>query len=1197
MINLMELLISFPLWMSTLALISAGIYSLRYRDYRPAMAFGMSMFLAAVWALSYGLELISPGILLKIIWAKIQLSIIPFVAIAVLITAAEHTQQTRWLNSRVFYLINVIPLINLLVVWVPGLHQYYRSGYWLNSDGGILSLMYSTGPWEGMIAAFIYGMLMVAIGLYISSLATSKGVYFWQTLFLTIAILIPTSASIWQNLFQNYIIPNYDIIPSMMLFTGLLSLYSLWRHQWLQISPIARHQIVDNLQDAILVVDGQGRLLDFNASASRLLGLSSGNLSLPARKAIEAWDEIESQLASQHSARIKIKSPTDHIERDYELLENSISGSKSQLPSRIIYLRQITPNLLLQERLSQLSQIVQQSPTAVVVTDTQGLIQYVNPQFTTLTGYQPEEVIGRNTNLLKSGQTPEETYKALWKDITQGRTWRGEILNKRKDGSTYWESCIIAPIFDENNKIASYVSIKEDITQRKSTEDLLQKRFNEITVISELSMAAAAQLDLTQLSRLVGGALEESFSAESVLIALLNKKTDLIEIPYWSIKGNLMKPEPFKRGQGLTSIVLDTKKTLLIDEDFPNKARELGGVMTYVQDYGYPQTWLGVPILAGQEALGVISMQDYDLEHAYSDEEINALSAIASNVSSAIQNAQLYEETQRELAERKRAESETNRKAEQLAILYAISRDLSSGLELGKLLQTLRERCHQIAPFDTFGIATYDENAKALKYLALYEGNKIQPDFTRDLRKLPGVSSQVIESKHTQYIPDTSKVSGERTIPLGNRKDESGQSYLGIPFMKGDKVTGLMTLQAKKIGAFSPEHIQIFETVASHAAAAIENARLFEETRRRADELSILYELGLDVSSNIRMEEVMRKLMEKCQQLLAFDAFYIAIYDEVTHTVHHPLFYDEGRYVQMPSRDIRITPGLSGEIILSRKTLHIPDVLDRKIEGKYQIIHAGGRDSRTYLGVPLIVRDKVVGVISIQSYTPNQYSPEQVRLFETISTQAAIAIENSKTYEKARDEIDQRRKMQEDLEDQLVKVEAIQQELREQAYRDALTDLHNRRFLNENLPKKISIARKKNAMLSIIMLDVDNFKNFNDTYGHEIGDFLLKKVGELLRQHTRSTDIAARYGGEEFLVAFPDMPIEAAARRAESIRSLFEQSTLRLNDLQISATLSLGVAAFPIHGSTAQEVIIQADQALYEAKSKGKNRVVVWSTK
>lgn len=131
--------------------------------------------------------------------------------------------------------------------------------------------------------------------------------------------------------------------------------------------------------------------------------------------------------------------------------------------------------------------------------------------------------------------------------------------------------------------------------------------------------------------------------------------------------------------------------------------------------------------------------------------------------------------------------------------------------------------------------------------------------------------------------------------------------------------------------------------------------------------------------------------------------------------------------------------------------------------------------------------------------------------------------------------------------------------------------------------------------MGLIMLDVDHFKNFNDSHGHETGDELLSALGKLLRSHSRTEDIACRYGGEEFLLILPGASTEVTARRAEELRVLV-QDTLRINAAggqQLTVTISLGVACFPEHGDSAEHVLVLADQALYQAKQAGRNRVAV----
>jgi diguanylate cyclase (GGDEF)-like protein len=121
------------------------------------------------------------------------------------------------------------------------------------------------------------------------------------------------------------------------------------------------------------------------------------------------------------------------------------------------------------------------------------------------------------------------------------------------------------------------------------------------------------------------------------------------------------------------------------------------------------------------------------------------------------------------------------------------------------------------------------------------------------------------------------------------------------------------------------------------------------------------------------------------------------------------------------------------------------------------------------------------------------------------------------------------------------------------------------------------------------------FKKFNDSYGHHAGDALLQSLAGLLRRHTRTMDIACRYGGEEFLLVLSNTSLEIAARRAEELRQSFQESENKFGEQYLHATISIGVAAFPDHGTGAEELIMQADQALYAAKAAGRNKIIVWA--
>lgn len=175
--------------------------------------------------------------------------------------------------------------------------------------------------------------------------------------------------------------------------------------------------------------------------------------------------------------------------------------------------------------------------------------------------------------------------------------------------------------------------------------------------------------------------------------------------------------------------------------------------------------------------------------------------------------------------------------------------------------------------------------------------------------------------------------------------------------------------------------------------------------------------------------------------------------------------------------------------------------------------------------------------------------------------------------------------------DALLKSQAL---LREQSVRDHLSGLFNRRYMEETLERELLRAARKQLSLGVIMLDVDNLKQFNDTWGHAAGDEILRELGSLLLRQVRGEDIACRYGGDEFIIVLPDASLEVTRERAELICKYAREFHLQFEGQSLAAvTLSLGVAVFPEHGTTRTGILRAVDAALYRAKHEGRSRVVV----
>jgi diguanylate cyclase len=180
-----------------------------------------------------------------------------------------------------------------------------------------------------------------------------------------------------------------------------------------------------------------------------------------------------------------------------------------------------------------------------------------------------------------------------------------------------------------------------------------------------------------------------------------------------------------------------------------------------------------------------------------------------------------------------------------------------------------------------------------------------------------------------------------------------------------------------------------------------------------------------------------------------------------------------------------------------------------------------------------------------------------------------------------------------ELETQLREVNTLQVKLKEQAIRDSLTGLYNRRHLNDVIHKELARARRQGHSVVFLLLDLDHFKQINDTYGHTGGDQALVVLGKLLEKHTRSSDYAFRYCGEEFMVMLTGIGLDDAKKRAEDLRMGVENMKVKYEGLSVPLTTSIGVASYPDHGQTIEEMLVAVDDALYKAKFKGRNRVVI----
>jgi diguanylate cyclase (GGDEF)-like protein len=359
---------------------------------------------------------------------------------------------------------------------------------------------------------------------------------------------------------------------------------------------------------------------------------------------------------------------------------------------------------------------------------------------------------------------------------------------------------------------------------------------------------------------------------------------------------------------------------------------------------------------------------------------------------------------------------------------------------------------------------------------------------------------------------------------------------------------------------YTVEDIDLLESISAQVAASMEKEYFHEQLQEQDKEITLLNRLTAIVTSSMNIEEIFEGFAQELNQIVGFDLATIALVDgnelhflALSSTVGSPWHRDER---------IPLEGTATEQICLERKTIYEPDLArsHRFWTGEYHL----KQGSRSIVYLPLSIKDQIIGSLILASNRPDAYSAKQIRLLEQVALQIATPIENSQLYARA----EQRSRV------------------------DELTGLFNRRHFEERLKEEISRHSRYSDTFSIFMIDLDNFKSYNDIYGHPSGDILLNQVGKIIRRSVRNADQAFRYGGDEFVVILPQTAMNDAYVVAERTR---EEIAEEMEKKEIAVTCSIGLASYPSDGVISGELVNVADTALYFAKRTGGNRVYLSS--
>ena len=363
------------------------------------------------------------------------------------------------------------------------------------------------------------------------------------------------------------------------------------------------------------------------------------------------------------------------------------------------------------------------------------------------------------------------------------------------------------------------------------------------------------------------------------------------------------------------------------------------------------------------------------------------------------------------------------------------------------------------------------------------------------------------------------------------------------------------------------EHIQLRKQLQQRTKElTVTNDRLtktINELTQRNLEILTLQQLGEFLQACESEEETFHVLIGTCRRLFSSDAGYLSLMDDSMKSLRVVDFWGDKKYKGFEFDQQQCWA-------VRRGKMHA--VQDAQVTPVCP--HSGISSNESSLCVPMTAHGQVIGMMHllIRSGKAKQTKKELEQLFEA---KQRLFVNMADRYAMSLTDL------------------RLRETLKIQAIRDPLTGLYNRRHMEASFHREISRAQRHDAPLGVIMVDIDHFNVFNDTYGHDMGDKVLREIGAFTLGHVRDEDIACRYGGEEIIIILPDASLRNTHQRAEQLRSGIEGLAVEMYDEEHTVTASLGVAIFPEHGATVKEVIKAADTALYEAKNKGRNRVVL----
>lgn len=574
---------------------------------------------------------------------------------------------------------------------------------------------------------------------------------------------------------------------------------------------------------------------------------------------------------------------------------------------------------------------------------------------------------------------------------------------------------------------------------------------------------------------------------------------------------------------------------LIVDED----AGSAGELQASLERRGFS----AVVARSKEEALEALGISEHH-PGRFSQEEEQIPAVLGHQVGIKIEKTSLFEETAGALARSN--------------LLYELSNQLHSIQDFEDTVQLAAQQIMEAFQADGTLISLHETPPGQVTRVGIFLSGRQGSERSS---VLDPISQAVMEAGKPILIPRASQAPAHVPASL---LEEGIEALMAVPVQGISGRYGGLALYYRQPREFRPLEVETLVVYANHLGIALENARLYTASQQRSERIAAISKLTRVISSSLDIGAVYQAFAEEVKQLIPYDRMGVVVPDDSGRGLTILQLAGDQPDIGGQRTTWSNSEGTGVQWVMSRRQPHVErDLAEKRLFVEDEVLLSEG--VRSSIRLPLIARGKVIGALFLDSATPCSYGERELEFLVPLGEQLAIAIENARLF----------------------------QEINRLAVTDELTGLFNHRHFYHQLEQEFRRAQRYHRPLSLIMLDIDHFKQYNDDNGHLAGDQLLRVIAGRLKSNMRGVDILARYGGDEFSIILPETDLGQARVQAERIRSAMERDPPSAQDPagDKNLTASLGVACLTPDIHQVEELVRAADQALYRSKAAGGNHI------